>query len=148
MQKYCYICKIRFLHLTTIRLYAEGLSTYTLASVRVFFLIFIDLNIRLRIKYLKLLQKENDNDWSFVQNSAICSSRYIASRTRVLIKKVWVNLRGAKQRKKVRFTTASGGARGGANGCSKHLHLERVFFTDSQYFAEHQNGFGFLHLSN
>ena len=33
------------------------------------------------------------------------------------------NLRGAKQRKKVRFTTAFGGARGGANGCSKHLHL-------------------------
>ena len=41
------------------------------------------------------------------------------------------NLRGAKQRKKVRFTTAFGGA----NRCSKHLHLERVFFTDSQYFA-------------
>ena len=112
------------------------------------FLIFIDLNIRLRIKYLKLLQKENDNDWSFVQNSAICSSRYIASRTRILIKKVWVNLRGTKQRKKVRFTTAFGGARGGANRCSKHLHLERAFFTDSQHFTEHQNGFGFLHLSN
>ena len=58
------------------------------------------------------------------------------------------NLRGAKQRKKVRFTTASGGAGGGANGCSKHPHLERVLFTDSQCFAEHQNGFGFLHLSN
>ena len=58
------------------------------------------------------------------------------------------NLRGAKQRKKVRFTTASGGARGGANGCSKQPHLERAFFADSQYFAEHQNGFGFLHLSN
>ena len=45
------------------------------------------------------------------------------------------NLRGAKQRKKVRFTTAFGGARGGANRCSKHLHLERVFFADSQHFA-------------
>ena len=32
----------------------------------------------------------------------------------------------------MRFTTAFGGARGGANGCSKHLHLERVLFTDSQ----------------
>ena len=38
------------------------------------------------------------------------------------------NLRGAKQRKKVRFTTAFGGVRGGAKGCSKYLHLERVFF--------------------
>ncbi len=45
------------------------------------------------------------------------------------------NLRGAKQRKKVRFTTAFGGARGGANWCSKHLHLERVLFADSQHFA-------------
>ena len=45
------------------------------------------------------------------------------------------NLRGAKQRKKVRFTTAFGGARGGANGCSKYLHLERAFFADSQHFA-------------
>ena len=26
-----------------------------------------------------------------------------------------------KKRKKVRFTTAFGGARGGANGCSKYL---------------------------
>ena len=58
------------------------------------------------------------------------------------------NLRGAKQRKKVRFTTAFGGTEGGANECSKYLHLERAFFADSQYFAEHQNGFGFLHLSN
>ena len=40
-----------------------------------------------------------------------------------------------KKRKKVRFATVFGGARGGANGCSKHLHLERAFFTDSQYFA-------------
>ncbi len=40
-----------------------------------------------------------------------------------------------QKRKKVRFTTAFGGARGGANRCSKHLHLERVFFADSQYFA-------------
>lgn len=39
------------------------------------------------------------------------------------------------KRKKVRFTTAFGGARGGANWCSKHLHLERAFFADSQYFA-------------
>ena len=45
------------------------------------------------------------------------------------------NLRGAKQRKKVRFTTAFGGAGGGANRCSKYLHLERVFFADSQHFA-------------
>ena len=37
--------------------------------------------------------------------------------------------------KKVRFTTAFGGARGGANGCSKYLHLERVFIADSQHFA-------------
>lgn len=40
-----------------------------------------------------------------------------------------------EKRKKVRFTTAFGGAGGGANRCSKHLHLERAFFTDSQYFA-------------
>ena len=40
-----------------------------------------------------------------------------------------------QKRKKVRFTTAFGGARGGANWCSKHLHLERVFFADSQHFA-------------
>ena len=40
-----------------------------------------------------------------------------------------------KKRKKVRFTTAFGGARGGATGCSKHLHLERAFFADLQYFA-------------
>lgn len=40
-----------------------------------------------------------------------------------------------QKRKKVRFTTAFGGAGGGANGCSKHLHLGRAFFTDSQYFA-------------
>jgi len=40
-----------------------------------------------------------------------------------------------KKRKKVRFTTAFGGARGGANGCSKHLHLERALFADSQHFA-------------
>ncbi len=40
-----------------------------------------------------------------------------------------------QKRKKVRFTTAFGGARGGANGCSKHLHLERLFSADSQYFA-------------
>ena len=40
-----------------------------------------------------------------------------------------------QKRKKVRFTTAFGGARGGANGCSKYLHLERVFFTETQYFA-------------
>ena len=45
------------------------------------------------------------------------------------------NLRGAKQRKKVRFMTAFGGARGGANGCSKYLHLKRVFCADSQHFA-------------
>ena len=37
------------------------------------------------------------------------------------------NLRGAKQRKKVRFTTAFGGAEGGANWCFKHPHLERAF---------------------
>ena len=40
-----------------------------------------------------------------------------------------------QKRKKVRFMTAFGGARGGANGCSKYLHLERAFFADSQYFA-------------
>ena len=40
-----------------------------------------------------------------------------------------------QKRKKVRFTTAFGGARGGANWCSKYLHLERVLFADSQYFA-------------
>ena len=45
------------------------------------------------------------------------------------------NLRGAKQRKKVRFTTAFGGVRGGAKGCSKYFHLERVLFADSQHFA-------------
>ena len=39
------------------------------------------------------------------------------------------------KRKKVRFTTAFGGARGGANGCSKYLHLKRVFFAETQYFA-------------
>jgi len=58
------------------------------------------------------------------------------------------NLRGAKQRKKVRFTTAFGGAGGGANECSKHLHLERAFFADTQYFAQRQNGLGFLLLPN
>ena len=52
------------------------------------------------------------------------------------------------KRKKVRFTVAFGGARGGANGCSKYLHLERVFFTETQYFASHQNRFGFLLLLN
>ena len=36
-----------------------------------------------------------------------------------------------QKRKKVRFTTAFGGA----SECSKHLHLEREFFADSQYFA-------------
>ena len=45
------------------------------------------------------------------------------------------NLRDAEQRKKVRFTTAFGGAEGGANGCSKHLHLKRVLFADLQHFA-------------
>ena len=40
-----------------------------------------------------------------------------------------------KNAKKVRFTTAFGGARGGANGGSRHLHLERAFFADSQHFA-------------
>ena len=40
-----------------------------------------------------------------------------------------------QKRKKVRFTTAFGGARGGANGCSKHLHLKGVLFADSQHFA-------------
>ena len=45
------------------------------------------------------------------------------------------NLRGAKQRKKVQFATAFDGAGSGANRCSKHLHLERVFFADSQHFA-------------
>ncbi len=39
------------------------------------------------------------------------------------------------KRENVRFTTAFGGARGGANGRSKYLHLERVLFADSQYFA-------------
>ena len=39
------------------------------------------------------------------------------------------------KRKKVRFTTAFGGAEGGANRCSKHLHLKRAFFADSQHFA-------------
>lgn len=40
-----------------------------------------------------------------------------------------------EKRKKVRFTTAFGGARGGANRCSKHLHLERAFFAEPQHFA-------------
>ena len=39
------------------------------------------------------------------------------------------------KRKKVRFTTPFGGAEGGANRCSKYLHLERVLFVDSQHFA-------------
>lgn len=39
------------------------------------------------------------------------------------------------KRKKVRFTTAFGGAGGGANRCSKYLHLERAFLADLQYFA-------------
>ena len=41
-----------------------------------------------------------------------------------------------------------GGARGGANGCFKYLHLESVFFTDSQHFAWPQNGFGVLLFYN
>ncbi len=40
-----------------------------------------------------------------------------------------------QKRKKVLYMTAFGGARGGANKCSKHLHLERALFVDSQYFA-------------
>ena len=40
-----------------------------------------------------------------------------------------------QKRKKVRFTTAVGGAEGGANERPKHLHLERAFFADLQYLA-------------
>lgn len=39
------------------------------------------------------------------------------------------------KRENMRFTTAFGGARGGANGCSKYLHLKRVLFADSQHFT-------------
>ena len=35
------------------------------------------------------------------------------------------------KRENVRFATAFGGA----NGCSKHFHLERVLFADSQHFV-------------
>ena len=52
------------------------------------------------------------------------------------------------KRENVRFMTAFGGARGGANWHSKYLHLEKVLFADSQYFAWRQNVLGFLLLPN